>query len=109
MSQTTTDQRRHEAPEVGDMICRMLNALVRRAAEGDTEALEQLARVEDMAGAALSSGLAVAHSAAGYSWAELAAVTGTSRQAVSQRVNKALAPALCEHHLCTGRKRCLQP
>lgn len=96
----------HESPELGAMIGRMLGALVRRAAEGDTEALEQLKTVEGLAVEALSSGLAAAHEDAGYSWGELAAVVGTSRQNVSQRVARAV-PADCGHHRCHGRRRCL--
>jgi hypothetical protein len=100
-----TDQRRHEAPEVGAMIGRMLNALIRRAAEGDTEAIEQLQHVEQLATQAFSAGLAEARSAAGYSNGELAAVIGASRQNVSQRVSRA-TPAPCGHLGCVGMKRC---
>ena len=108
-----SDQRRHEAPEVGAMIGRMLNALIRRAAEGDTEAIEQLQAVEQLSAHAYSAGLAVAHDAGGYSWGDLSAVTGTSRQNLSQRVGR-LQPASCAdvdpggHPLCVGMKRCRQ-
>lgn len=38
-------QKRHESPELGDTIVRMMRALVTRAAEGDTEAIEQLSLI----------------------------------------------------------------
>lgn len=81
----TNRQRRHESPDVGDAIVRMLRALVTRSAEGDTEAIEQLARVERLAGVATSVGGRLAHDAAGYSYTELARVLGVSRQAARQR------------------------
>lgn len=80
-----SDQRRHEAPEVGDAIVRMLRGLVTRAAEGDTEAVEQLARVEQLAAAATALGGRLAHDRAGYSYTELGKVLGVSRQAARQR------------------------
>lgn len=79
-----SDQRRHEAPELGNAIGRMLNALIRRAAEGDWEALEALHRVEQMAPAAATAGLTVAKES--YSLAQLGDVVGTTRQAVGQRI-----------------------
>lgn len=102
--------RRHESPELGAMVGRMLNALIRRAAEGDTEAVEQLGQLEALARQAHTSGQAEARRF-GYSLAELAAVTGTTRQAVSQRTAApvALSTAGCEHHGCVGVKRCRVP
>lgn len=78
-------QRRHEAPELGDAIVRMMRGLVTRAAEGDTEALEQLARVEQLAPIATSMGLREGHGF-GHSYTELGAALGVSRQAARQRV-----------------------
>lgn len=95
------------------MIGRMLNALIRRAAEGDDQAVEQLALVEQLAGQAYSAGLAVARDVAGYSNAELAVRVGTTRQNVSQRIGR-LQPAPCAdvdptgHPLCIGMRRCRQ-
>lgn len=110
---TLDGQRRHESPELGAMVGRMLNALIRRAAEGDTEALEQLARLESLARQANTSGLAEARRAGGYSLAELAKVTGTTRQAVSQRTAPAptfgTTPLDCAHHGCVGMRRCRVP
>lgn len=88
MTATTTapaQQRRHEAPAVGDAIVRMLRGLVTRAAEGDTEAVEQLARVERAATVATALGGRLAHDCAGYSYTELAGVLEVTRQAARQR------------------------
>lgn len=111
MNDTLDGQRRHESPELGAAIGRMLNGLIRRAAEGDTEAVEQLGHLEHLARQAHTSGLAEARRAGGYSLAGLSAVTGTSRQAVSQRTAApvALSTAGCEHHGCVGVKRCRVP
>jgi hypothetical protein len=76
---------RHEAPAVGSAAARMVRALVRRAGEGDTEALEQLRMLDELTTQAVSTALRRMHDEAGYSWAELARVTGTTRQACSQR------------------------
>lgn len=100
--------RRHESPELGAMVARMLNALIRRAAEGDTEAVEALAKLEGLARQALTSSLAESRRF-GYSLAELARVTGTTRQAVSQRTATAPDPTMvpgCDHHGCVGMRRC---
>lgn len=101
---------RHEAPEVGAAILRMMNGLIRRAAEGDTEAIEALYVIEGMAPHATNAALSLARSEADYSLAELAAVTTTSRAAVQQRVNRAstISAALvdCEHLACLGMRRC---
>lgn len=100
---------RHESPELGAMVGRMLNALIRRAAEGDTEAVEQLGRLETLARQANTSGLCEARRV-GYSLADLAKVTGTTRQAVSQRTATAptfgTTPLACAHHGCVGMRRC---
>lgn len=92
------------------MIGRMLNALVRRASEGDTEALEQLQAIERQAVAAMTAGVTLAHSEFGYSWGELSKVTGTSRQNLSQRAARAVETVgpvtVCGHVPCIGRRRC---
>lgn len=107
-------QRRHESPELEAMLGRMMNALIRRCAEGDTEAVEALARLEALARQANTSGLFEARRAGGYSLADLAKVTGTTRQAVSQRTAGPVVLAtaarpdghLCDHHGCVGMRRC---
>ena len=100
--------KRHESPELGAMVGRMLNALVRRAAEGDTEAVEALARLEVLARQAHTSALSESRRF-GYSLAELARVTGTTRQAVSMRTQSDPAEGThpgCAHHGCIGMARC---
>lgn len=77
-------QRKHEAPEIGAMIGRMVKALARRAAEGDLEAVEQLAALVGTTNDALRTAAQGAH-AFGYSWTELGEATGTTRQAARQR------------------------
>lgn len=97
-------QRRHEAPDVGDAIVRMMRGLVSRAAEGDTEAVEQLARVERMAPVATSMGGRLAHDRAGYSYTELGRVLGVSRQAARQRAMLELG-GVESHQLVPGHNR----
>lgn len=82
-------QRRHESPELGDAIVRMMRGLVTRAADGDTEALEQLARIEELATPATTLALKLAHEQQPYSYTLLASVLGCTRQAARQRVERA--------------------
>jgi len=111
---TLDAQRRHESPDLEAFLGRMFNALIRRCAEGDTEAVEALGRLEALARQANTSGLFEARRAGGYSLADLAKVTGTSRQAVSQRTASPVVLAtatrpdghLCDHHGCVGKRRC---
>lgn len=80
----TRGQDRYESPDVGAMVARMLNALVRRAGDGDLEAVEQLHTITCTAPDALARSARAAHEA-GYSWTAIAAATGTSRQGARQR------------------------
>lgn len=74
----------YEAPQIGAMMERMFRALVRRAEGGDTEALEQILRLQDVASdSARSAGRGLV--AFGYSYGELARWTGVSRQAAAKR------------------------
>lgn len=101
-------QRRHESPAVGDAIVRMLRGLVTRAAEGDTEAVEQLRRVEVLAARAMAVGGRLAHDLAGYSYTELGTVLGISRQGARQRAEAALMDlelAPDAHQLLPGHTR----
>jgi hypothetical protein len=108
-----SDQQRHESPELGAFIGRMLNALIRRAAEGDWEALEALARIEALAPAAMTAGLVASRDR--YSLATLGSVVQTTRQAVQQRTKsdgwKTHTPEVkglgqCAHPTCVGMARC---
>lgn len=94
MTTNAAGQRRHEAPEVGAMVRRMVRALVRRAAEGDTEALEQLAQLEAELPTATTCAMALMNhnpvQPNAYSFGELAQVLGVSRQAARQRTTRVL-------------------
>lgn len=81
-------KRRHEAPEVGGMVTRMLRALARRAAEGDVEALEQLALLQSTVTEQLGAGVAGFRDR-GNSWGDVALVLGVSRQGAQQRFGSA--------------------
>lgn len=106
---STEVQRRHEAPEVGAAIVRMMRALVARAAEGDWEAIEQLAMIEQLAPTATSLACKLAHDGdPGYSYTELANVLGVARQAVRQRVARAKLSTVLHgagHVLVPGHNR----
>lgn len=90
-----------ESPEIGSMVRRMIRALVRRAAVGDTEALAQLHDLANdlpgavtVAGRLMQSGERMAGDQS-YSFSELAGVLGCSRQAARQRFQSPVsAPAL---------------
>lgn len=81
-------KRRHEAPEVGAMVTRCLRALARRAGEGDPEALEQLAALENTLTEQLGAGVA-GYRAHGYSWADVGLTLGVTRQGAQQRFGNA--------------------
>jgi hypothetical protein len=79
-------KREREAPEVAAAATRMLRALVRRAGDGELEALEALRDMQ----ATLDEQLAAA--VRGYraspveaSWTTIGSIMGTSRQAARQR------------------------
>lgn len=73
-----------EAPEVGAMLDRMLAAMVRRAGEGDVEALQELCRIERELPASISRAGQQLH-ASGQSFGYIAAELGISRQAAAKR------------------------
>lgn len=82
---------RPECPEVGSAARRMVRALVKRAEEGDTEAIEQLVETQHATTQAITEAGAALHEVAGYSFTELGQVLGTSRQAARQRFGKRVA------------------
>jgi hypothetical protein len=89
------------------MVGRMLNALIRRAAEGDWEALEALSELEELSRLAMTAGLMVAREH--YSLAQLGQVVGTGRTAVHNRTNHPHAlgtPDGCGHPVCVGMRLC---
>lgn len=89
-----TEQQRHESPDLGSAVARLLRALVERAGDGDTEALEQLAALEQLVPMATQLAGYELHEF-GYSGTELAAVLGTSRQAALKRFSA--VPLAVEH------------
>lgn len=91
--------RTKEASEVGDAIVRMTRSLIVRAGEGETDALEQLQRIAQLAPIALRLGVKEAHAGpAEYSWATLGEVLGTSRQN-AQQLAGSLQPRLGAGHV----------
>lgn len=77
-------KREREAPEVGAMAARVVRALVRRAGEGDSEALEELLKLAELLPAAIRDA-GVAMHRFGYTYTELGDVAGISRQAARER------------------------
>ncbi len=82
---------RPEAPEVGQAARRFVRALVVRAEEGDTEAIEQLVETQHEVTQAITAAGAALHDVAGYSFTELAQVLGITRQGARQRFGKRVA------------------
>jgi hypothetical protein len=89
MTTTTTTRRRkrdHESPDLVAMLNRVAKALVRRAAEGDLEAVSALRQAERTMGSALIEAAQAAHSEPNaYSWTEIGRELGMTRQAAQQR------------------------
>ena len=77
-------RRQREAPEIGAAAIRMIEALVRRASEGDAEALEALARIEEHAPRALGRAVVGMH-AAEFSYTYIGEVLGVTKQAARHR------------------------
>lgn len=77
-------RRRYESPDMGRAIERQVYALVTRCLEGDTEALEELARVHTVVNRAILAGARGLY-ARDYTWADIGGLLGISRQAASQR------------------------
>ena len=71
--------------EVGSAARRMVRALVKRAEEGDTEAIEQLVETQHEVTQSITTAGRALHEVAGYSYTELGRVLGTSRQAARER------------------------
>lgn len=98
-------KRRHEAPAIGGMIRRNLMALARRAGEGDMEALEQLAELDQLMTGMLGAGVA-GYRNKGYSWAQVAAVLGVTRQAAQQRFHWATVDPAHGPRCTCGQAQC---
>lgn len=88
MSRGIGRRRHREAPELGGCIRRMARALVRRAGEGELEALLELRRcrrdVDDAIRQAIRASVE-----AGYSYADIARECGVSAQAIHKAAERA--------------------
>ena len=84
-----------ENREFAAFVRRIIRAVGRRVAAGDVEALPELLLLADEVEQATQSAVAGLR-VAGYSWAEIAARTGTSRQAAQQRWGNQARSSLSE-------------
>lgn len=75
-----------ENDEYAAFVERAVKSLARRAAD-DPEALAQLARIADVVNSGVRQAARSAHDQ-GYSWAEIAATIGVTRQAAHQRFSR---------------------
>lgn len=76
-----------ESDEYGSFARRVMRAYSRRIAAGDVDGLEGLAAVAKQADQALSDAVRQLHRD-GYSWAEIGARLGVTKQAAHQRWGK---------------------
>jgi hypothetical protein len=75
-----------ETPEFAAFARRILRACARRVAEGDVEGLAALVALRsELDGAIASAVRGLRGERWGYSWADVARVLGTTRQAAQQR------------------------
>ena len=74
-----------ENDEFGAFARRVIRAYGRREGEGDVEAMAALIKLHNELGEVIATAASDLH-ARGFAWSEIAARTGTSLQAVHQRV-----------------------
>jgi len=79
------EQRRYECPEIAAFLKRMARAMVRRAAEGDLEALSALQESRDAIDVAMTDAARALHDDFLYSWTQIGTELHISRQAARQR------------------------
>lgn len=85
-------KREYEATDLEAAAVRMMRALVRRAGDGELEALEALRDLQVLSGGMLQEGVrAYREGPAEASWAAIGEVLGTSRQNAQIRFGKAHA------------------
>lgn len=76
----------YESPDIAAMMKRMARAMVKRAQEGDLEAVKCVAEVERAVRDAVVDAARAAHYGPfAYSWGEIARDLGVTRQAVQKR------------------------
>lgn len=98
--------RRHEAPAMEAMAKRVLMALARRAGEGDLEALEALAELDDFMPNIMGAGVAGYRNKLTASWAQVAQVLGVTRQAAQQRFGTFTVDAAHGPRCKCGQRQC---
>jgi len=78
-----------ENPEYAAFACRILRAAARRVGDGDIEGLAGLVALRTEVDAAIAAAIDGLRSPKwAYSWAQIAQVLGTTRQAAQQRYGK---------------------
>jgi hypothetical protein len=88
VKQSLTAKRRRrvtENDEYAAFLRRVIAAYSRRVARGDIDALTGMARLDDDLDAAIHHAVSELRARHGYSWADIAARLGITRQAAQQR------------------------
>lgn len=76
----------YEAPQLEAMMGRMMRALVKRAGQGELEALEALANLQGVLEAELGHAVAAYRSGPAHaSWTDIGRILGTTRQTAHER------------------------
>ena len=81
-----------ETPEYADMMARLVRRYGERVADGDPVDLTRLREVQDSFDDALRVAVRGLHDA-GFSWGEIGAALGTTRQAAFMRFREVETPA----------------
>lgn len=84
MAHTTRRRRLYESSELVPFLRRMARAFVRRAGEGDLEALSSLVEIQQAMDTAIGECARALHEC-GYSWTDIAREIGTTRQNAQKR------------------------
>jgi hypothetical protein len=83
-------RREVENPEFGEFVKRILRAYARRIGDGDLTALGDLAQLRDEIDGHLVDAVAkLRHEPWSYSWSQIAAALGITRQSAQERFRKA--------------------
>lgn len=92
--------RQREAPELGSACVRLMRALARRAGDGELEALEELASLQDHVQTMLGAGVAGYRAGpAEAPWSAIGEALGTTRQSAYERFRDATTdPAYVRKH-----------